>query len=136
MILEYLIIILFIMALKKRSASILMFASMNLIHDLFFSGLDGLAYYGSAAFFDMVVYLSIDDKPGLDKEMKLICKITISLNIIGWLMWMQYLDPAPYDFAFIILNMYAIYILIKDEGIRHGDTGMDRWDNLVRLHNY
>ena len=45
------------------------------------------------------------------------------------------MEPSAYNAAFIALNLYVIYVLWKDEGIKHGDFRMGWRGSLVRVYN-
>jgi len=90
------------------------FTGAVLVHDVALSSLDGVAYYGSAALFSLAVISAIsrlDRVPEMALELQKVCLASIVINCGGWLLWLFYSPPMPYDAAFIALYCWAAYIL-------------------------
>lgn len=98
---------------KEYRAAPLIFATVALMHDLYLSSLDGLYYYGSAALFDLVVIILLTQlRPVfIVCDIQLISLMSMFLNLIGWTMWMCYLSPALYNWAFIGLYLCACFVI-------------------------
>lgn len=122
-----------------RAIAALVFASFSVVHDIAFSDLDGLAYYGSAALFDLIVILILNFTPvtKLSIRLQLISAVSISLNFIGWIMWTLYLPPDAYNAAFIVLySVGAFTLIIGSGGDDMGDHALDRrWPGFRRHDN-
>lgn len=122
-----------------RAIAAMVFASLSVVHDIAFSDLNGLAYYGSAALFDLIVILILNFTPltKLSIRLQLISSVSISLNFIGWIMWTLYLPPDAYNAAFIVLYLVsALALIIGSGGDDMGDHALDRrWFGFRRHDN-
>lgn len=142
MIIEWLIVAIAFLALRqdeRRFTAALIFAASLLIHDVFLSELGGLLYYGSAAFFDLLVITwlaNLKQTSRLTVSILRISLVSIVLNFTGWLMWISYLKPSLYNLSYIILYTCAIIALIKKEGLEDGSYTLDRWACCFRVHPY
>ena len=120
-----------------RLFAALVFSSLILTHDGFLSDLDGLAYYGSAALFDLLAIIlmsGIHPVPRLVVRLQLICLLSVCLNAIGWALWVTYLPPLIYDWAFLALYTWAVITLIQRDGAHDvGGYTMDRWRSCIRF---
>ena len=124
---------------QKRRPTALIFALFTLGHDMLMSGLDGLAYYGSAALFDLCVITclaNIRQSSRLTVSLLKVSLVSIVLNFIVWLMWITYLPPLLYNLSYGVLYSYVIITLIKNEGVEHGDFKLGRWANCFRVYSY
>lgn len=103
------------------------FAVAVLTHEVAFSGLDGLAYYASAAVFDLGVVVAIGSMSEVTRLAVLlqrVCLVSILLNAAGWLMWVTYLPPTAYNTSFTAIYAWAVYILLTEGGDYVGGTAM------------
>lgn len=95
------------------------FCCITLSHDIYLSHLDGFLYYGSAAFFDLVIILLLAALYApCDMILKLqkVCLVSILVNLIGWVCWYLYLPPVVYNVAFLLIYLHVLVILSHDLG--------------------
>lgn len=105
-------------------ASIYIYGNV-LVHELLFSGLDGLPYYWSAALMDLVTITLLSSVCFIDKlkwQVIIICMISMIINAGGWLVWFLGMEPMVYNLSFVMLNAYTIYLLISGDS-EHGRLG-------------
>jgi len=122
-----------------RLFAALLFVGLTLIHEFFMSDLDGLAYYGSAALLDLGIIIltsGITPVPKMVIDLHRICMVSILINFIGWLIWLAYLPPAAYDSAFVILYLWAVYILINKDSADVGGFTMGGWESCFHFNTY
>ena len=95
------------------------FVGVTVCHELLFADLDGLAYYGSAALFDLAIIIitsAIRPVPRLVVRLHRICIVSILLNLVGWTLWTLYYPPILYDAAFFLVYAWAIITLTGRDG--------------------
>jgi hypothetical protein len=111
------------------------FIGVTFAHELLLSGLEGFAYYWSAAAFDLAIIFALgrlDSVPDLAVTLQRVCLVSIAANLIGWVLWRTYWPPAPYDYALVALNAWALTAFItgtKNDVV--GGFGMDRWNSCL-----
>lgn len=114
------------------------FAMLICAHDLLCSALklEGLAYYGLAAVFDLafiVTTISFRDSKMLDSLYN-ICLTSIVLNFFGWILWFVFVSPIVYDISFLCLYIWAVVVLLKRDdyvgGFGVGRTGTNFHFNI------
>lgn len=143
MIVEWLILIIAFLAWKQkdegRRDAAMILAIFTLSHDVFLSNWDGLAYYGSAALFDLAVITGVANllkTPKLVIDILRISRVSMFLNCLGWITWMKGWEPWPYNVAFIFLYFWTIVVLVRDERIYRRDLELDRWSTFFRFVNH
>lgn len=112
------------------------FAGLTYAHNLHLYQLEGFAYYGS----DALVYLAVMGITGslsfIDDftiNVHRLCVAAIILDLFGWVIYMLYLDPYPYNVAFAML--YAISIVVFLTGRKANDRGgytVGNWPDYIR----
>lgn len=104
---------------NRRTFAACVYVFFNVIaHDLIFGKYGGLMYFGTGALFDLFAILIISKfalPSKLAFHLTIICLISIVLNIIGWAMWLTYMEPTLYTLGFIALNIYTLICLIQKE---------------------
>ena len=113
---------------KLRFAAAVIFAGVTVSHELLFSSLDGLAYYGSAALLDLLIIILISRlEPVTNTVLMLnkICLMSILANLTGWTMWFFYYPPTIYDVFYIFIYAWALFVLIKRDSCDVGSTVLD-----------
>ena len=108
---------------SQRLFAATVFMSITILHNVFFWELDGLAYYGSAAAFDLLIVIltsGINPVPKIILKLQIICITSAILNLCGWLIWYFYFPPMAYNIAFICLYMYTVIVLTSRD---KGDVG-------------
>jgi hypothetical protein len=106
------------------------FVGLAWAHELFLSELDGIAYYGSAALFDLGVIMAttfIRPIPQIVPRVHVVCIASIIMNSIGWVMWYCYLSPAFYDAAFVAIYLAAVVAILWGD---NADVGYGPTDRL------
>lgn len=99
----------------RRLVAAFLFVAPVVVHEIFLADLDGLAYYGSAALFDLLTIVTLSlmmRPPKLALMLQQLAMISIMLNFYGWIAWMAYLAPDAYSLLFIGLYFTAIIILM------------------------
>lgn len=110
------------------------FIGVTFTHELFLSGLDGFAYYGSAAALDLAIIFVIarlDPVPSMVVTLQRVCWVSILANLAGWLMWRAYLPPEPYNLALVAINAWALTAFITGTKDDVGGFGMDLWSSRL-----
>jgi len=108
----------------------IIFAGLTLIHDIYLSSLDGLAYYGSAALTDLAIIVltsGIFPIPLMVVRLHYICLFSIAANAIGWVMWTAYLPPTIYDAVFVCIYVWVIISMTKRDHSDVGGYSLDSW---------
>jgi len=124
---------------RERGLPAVIFAAIAVGHWLFMSHLDGLAYYGSAAFFALVVIAitaNLTCISSITRDIHRVCLVAIVLNAVGWCMWMLYLEPVAYNISFIFLYVWAIMVLCRKDAEYAGGGTMDDWAYFLRFNPY
>ena len=94
----------------------MLFVGMAICHDALFGDSDGLTYYVTAGLFDYVTILLIKRTTFI----QLIVISSLILNMLGFLLWFFYLEPAIYNECFILLYIVTIVLTIKNKDKRDG----------------
>ena len=114
------------------------FVGLAWVHELFLSDLDGIAYYGSAALFDLIVITVtsfIRPTPQIVPRIHVVCMASITINFIGWIMWWFYLPPAFYDAAFVAVYLSAVVAILWGDNADVGHNTADRFVASVHGNN-
>lgn len=112
-----------------RRAAVGLFVFFTIMHELYLSEVDGLLYYGSAAFFDLlIILLTRNIRPLTDTivNIHMICVISILFNYIGWIIWALYLPPLIYNWSFVMVYSLAVYAFLRmdDSNVGGGTMGV------------
>lgn len=92
-----------------------MFVGAAVAHDVMFGAHDGLAYYGSAALFDLVVIFGISRLSEISEfslQIQKLSVLSIFLNLYGWAAWFAYLSPIAYNYAYVALYGWALLLFV------------------------
>lgn len=103
----------FMQPTPERAYAAGVFVSLTLVHEAALSHLEGFAYYGSAALFDLFVILATRAVRPLSQtiiDLHRLCLVCILLNLGGWVLWRSYSDPAAYNVAFLVVYAWALVI--------------------------
>lgn len=95
----------------------MLFVGMAICHDALFGDSDGLTYYVTAGLSDYVTILLIKRTTFI----QLVAISSLILNMLGFLLWFFYLEPAIYNECFIMLYIVTIVLTIKN---RDKDDGV------------
>jgi len=112
------------------------FAGLTLTHEFSLSHLEGLEYYGSAALVDlgiMIAMSGISPTPAMVINLQRICIASIVTNFLGWVMWLTYLPPIAYNYAYVFIYIVAFAVLIKRDKGDVGGFAMDSWGACFRV---
>lgn len=102
---------------RSRAIGAVCFAAMLVLHDLMLADADGFAYYGSAAFADLIVVALLHKLAPLSKMVLVLQRlsiVSICINAVGYVFWFAYLPAWPYNGAMIGLLALVIWVLLKD----------------------
>jgi uncharacterized membrane protein YjdF len=140
MVTTVLIVILVLVSLmqpnRARLYAALCFSGLTALHDIAFSSLNGVGYYGSAALLDLAIILitsGINPVPRVVILLHFICMASILINFLGWTLWFFYLPPTAYNIVFILLYVTAIGVLLGRDGSDVGDRELDSWQSCFRF---
>ena len=106
------------------------FGSLTISHSLLLSELDGLAYYGSAAIFDllfMIITSSMSPVPDMIFSLYKVCLASMVVNAFGWVLWMTYQPHVLYNCAFLVIYGWAFVVLLRRGKVDVGDYTLDSW---------
>jgi len=112
------------------------FVAVTLSHEFLISDVDGLAYYGSAALFDMGIIMlvsGINPVPRMVTDLQGICMASVFINGIGYFIWLAELPPIIYDTSFMVLYTWTLLILIERNGTDVGGYRLDSWYSCFRF---
>lgn len=126
----------FVQQNAPRLYAAFVFVGVTLLHDVAFSHLDGIAYYGSAALLDLAIMILLSGVHPLRKtviRLQVICLISIIANMLGWLIWFVYLPPTAYNFTFFCLYLWALVELLKKDRDNVGGFTVDSWRACIRF---
>lgn len=122
-----------------RLYSAVIFTALTIAHDLFFRHAVDLNYYLSAALVDLLIVAltsTVIPAPKMLQSLHKICLFSVILNLIGWIMYMLYLEPAAYDAAFTLIYVYAIWVMFKKDRCDVGNYSLDSWTACFCLDRY
>jgi hypothetical protein len=122
----------------QRLFAAVIFVGITLLHEVFLSHTTGLMYYGSAAMFALAVIIltsGIRPVPKLVMRIHMICVTAIGLNFIGFILWFNYIDPALYNFSFVLLYLWALVTLIRKDKTDVGSFSLDSWRTCFHYNN-
>jgi hypothetical protein len=114
------------------------FVGVAWTHELFLSDLDGLAYYGSAALFDLgVIILTsyIRPVPPIVLRLHVVCLASILVNSMGWALWWLYLSPALYNAAFVAVYSSAVVAILWSDKADVGHDPVGEFGARTRRNN-
>lgn len=134
-----LVVVAFIQPNAPRFFAALAFVSITFLHEVFLSGCDGLAYYGSAALFDLLIIAvtsGIRPVPKMVLSLHRICLVSMLANFAGWVIWFAYLPPFVYDATFVAIYVWALMILIRRNGQDVGGYTLASWGTCFRFNRY
>jgi len=124
-----------------RSFAAVVFVSVAWAHELAFAHLTGLPYYASAGAGALAIIVALkllDHPPRIALTLVRICLVSIVLNFIGWVLWVTYSEPAPYNVATFCIFVWALITLLSRD--RQDDSGgrltMDLWRAGIRRYAY
>lgn len=126
----------FIQPNAPRMYAALLFVGLTIFHELFFSHLYGILYYGSAALLDLGIIMlasGISPIPRMVITLNRICLASIVVNFAGWVIWSSYLPPMAYDLAFVVIYLWALITLIKRDGSDVRDFSVGGWSSCFRF---
>lgn len=113
------------------------FLAITLSHEGIAGHLTGLAYYGSAALFDLLIIIltaGINPVPRMVLWLHRVCMVSIVANGIGWVMWYAYWPPYAYDATFIVIYLWALVTLLeRDAADDMGGFTADSWASCFRF---
>jgi hypothetical protein len=139
MIITILIYAIAVMALLQPNAprlyAALVFVAFMLAHEWLFSHYDGLAYYGSAALFDIAIMGGISGirpMPKLVITIHKVCIFSIIANMGGFAMWALEMTPSLYNAAFIVIYAITLLALLKRDKTDDRGFTMDSWRSCFR----
>lgn len=119
-----------------RLFAAVVFSGLTLMHEFSLSHLEGLEYYGSAALVDlgiMIAVSGISPTPAMVINLQRVCIVSIITNFLGWVMWLTYLPPIAYNYAYVFIYIVAFAVLIKRDKGDVGGFAMDSWGSCFRV---
>lgn len=110
-----LLITLFIQPSESRFHIALVFVGGVLIHEIFYSHLEGLPYHASSALVSLgsIIVLSYLGPSLLIKRLIKILLLMIVFDATGYFLWYTYISPFYYNFAIGMLFGAAICLLTR-----------------------
>ena len=125
---------------RDRAKMILLFFAVGQIHDIVAAPWPNtrewmLAYHGSAALCDFALLAcAANTLTGrLSFEMQVLCWFSIVLNFLGWIAYLAYAPPAPYDVLMQGL-IYVQYFWLLLMGAINGND--NAWWSIFYQRNY
>jgi hypothetical protein len=119
-------------AARFYAASI--YLTVVMVHELVFKDIGGPYYYGIAAMADLLIMIltgQITPMPKMVINLHRLCLVSIVANGIGWLMWFSYMPPDLYDYFFMALYIWAIFILCERNHAGLDEFRPDNWISSV-----
>lgn len=120
----------------ERLFAAIIFVGATILHEVAAVNFDGLIYYGSAALLDLVIMILISGivpTPRMVIKLNLICLVSIIINMVGWVVWLNYLPPTAYNIAFMALYAWTLAVLLKRDKCDVGGFTLDRWYSCIRF---
>jgi hypothetical protein len=133
-----LLIAAFVQPNAPRFYACVIFISCNFFHSFFLSHYDGMLYYGSTAFINLVVILitsRINPLPKMVIMLHKICITSIVINFFGWVIWFLYYPPIIYNVTFVAIYAWTLITFINRSGDYVGGYTMDSWVACFRGHS-
>jgi len=119
-----------------RFFAAVVFVVITLSHEFFMSDFEGLAYYGSAALFDMGIIMltsGINPVHQMVIDLQRICLASVFVNFMGYFIWLFYLPSTVYDMSFMVLYTWTLIILTERNGADVGGYRLDSWYSCFRF---
>lgn len=123
----------------SRFIGAVVFVSVAWAHELILRDLEGFAYHGSAALGALIVIVITSRLTHVSKmiiRLHHVCIASIVVNFAGWIAWLTYLPPEPYNIAILIVFVWALITLTGGEGANVGTDSMDCRRPSLRLHPF
>jgi hypothetical protein len=106
----------------------LIFVLLTMSHDCFYGDYDGFGYFSTAAWFDVLIIISLTPiKTKFSFDLQLLSVLSIFMNFCGWLLWQGYYEPTAYMSSYVVFYIYAIYLFVRNDNGRGQVVG---WSNL------
>jgi hypothetical protein len=113
----------------------LIFICVTVIHEIFLSDLEGFIYYGSAAFFDLLIILLLSNiSTKLSINLQNLCIFSMVLNFVGWLNWFNYMPPTVYNNSYILYYLMVLITILYNGFM--GKTKVDIFDTSFSSNIY
>lgn len=117
--------LIFALLLRPHRASFV-FVMVAALFNLLCGNLDGSLYFPLAALCDFAVTgllfnFRMDRKVF---EMMVLCAVSITLNLLGWVMWFTYQSPDLYVNLFGIFYIMAIALILRKDDKNAGGIGL------------
>lgn len=115
---------------KPRVFAGMWFAGMALICDVIGQGTNGLSHYGSAALLDLAIIIltsGISPVPKTVISLHAVCMFSITANFVGWITYLNWLNPDYYNITFIGFYALALMFIITRNNSNVGGHTLDRW---------
>lgn len=119
-----LLLVVLLQPTRPRIYTAAVFAQVTFFHDALTSHIDGGAYYLWAAAADvliMILLIPVSSWCQVSYHITHLAFMSIILNVLGWILWYNFYEPAVYDASFIVLYVCALITLLK----RHGNNYHD-----------
>ena len=119
---SYLILLILVLSLAqdgKGRIAALVFAIVCGGHSVLFGGLEGTAYFLSAAAADVIIVCFLCFKVPVSRLSDLLISISLlfwSVNSVGWLMWYFGQPIEPYYYSCLTLYLLTILSLLRKDG--------------------
>ena len=117
----------------------LIFTGLIVGHQVLLSDLDGLAYYGSAAIFDLLFMLftsNMNPVPDMVFKLYKVCIASIVVNALGWMLWVMYWPHLIYNCAFLAIYGWAFAVLIRRDKADVGGFAGSSWRACFRYDSF
>lgn len=123
--------------IRQRNAprlyAALAYLLVNTSCEFFFADTD-VYYYGIAAMADLLIIIltgQIKHMPKMVINLHRLCLASIVGNGIGWIMWYSYMPPDLYNYFFVALYIWAIFILCERDHAGVDEFRADSWVNSI-----
>ena len=116
-----------------RLYAALAYILVNTSCEFFFADTD-VYYYGIAAMADLLIMIltsQIRPMPKMVINLHRLCLASIVGNGIGWIMWYSYMPPDIYNYFFMALYIWAIFILCERNHAGVDEFRADSWFNSI-----
>lgn len=104
----------FLQPTVERFEAAFVFSFFIILHEMCFSSMDGLAYYGSAGLFDLmaITVLASMAYTDLGLGLQLISLASLAGNAVGWVQWTTYMPHEGYNSFFSMVYASAVLLLV------------------------
>lgn len=123
----------------QRLFAALVFVGVIHLHHFSFTGLEGGYYLVSGALFSLgtiILTSGINPPPKIVLNIQKICIVSAICNLIGWVLWENYISSDYYNMSFVVVYGWAFFTLIERDKNDVGNYTIDGLRSCFRFNHH